>query len=107
MSPKVGLVGAGRWAEVHKRALEEVDATLAGVLVSSAGSRERVAKSWRVRATRRQDDFLAWDMDAVIVASPNYLHAEHSIAALEAGKYVLVEKPMATTLEDGLVELYR
>ena len=46
------------------------------------------------------DTFLDWDIEAVIVVSPNYLHAEHAVAALNAGKHVLVEKPMATTLED-------
>jgi predicted dehydrogenase len=40
-------------------------------------------------------------IDAVAVCTPNYLHAEHSIAALEAGKHVLVEKPMATSLADA------
>jgi phthalate 4,5-cis-dihydrodiol dehydrogenase len=39
------------------------------------------------------------DVDVVYVATPNYLHAEHAIAALESGKHVIVEKPMALTLE--------
>ena len=40
------------------------------------------------------------DIDAVYVATPNPFHAEHAIAALEHGKHVMVEKPMALTLED-------
>ena len=97
---KVGLIGAGRWAEVHKQALTEVGATLKGVTVSSPASKERVEAEWGVPATTDLDTFLGWDTDAVIVVSPNYLHAEHAVAALNAGKHVLVEKPMATTLED-------
>lgn len=40
------------------------------------------------------------DIDAVCVATPNYLHAEMTLAALNAGKHVLVEKPMALQLDD-------
>ena len=41
-------------------------------------------------------------VDAVFVASPNFMHAQHTIQAAQAGKQVLSEKPMATTLEDAL-----
>jgi len=41
------------------------------------------------------------DVDAVYVATPHYLHAPLSIKALEAGKHVMVEKPIATRLEDA------
>lgn len=41
------------------------------------------------------------DLDAVVVCSPNYLHAPMSIAALKAGLHVLCEKPMATTRRDA------
>ena len=40
------------------------------------------------------------DIDAVSVCAANSVHAEITIAALNAGKHVLCEKPMATTLED-------
>ena len=40
------------------------------------------------------------DIDAVFVTSPTNKHAEHVIAAAEAGKHVLLQKPMALTLED-------
>lgn len=40
------------------------------------------------------------DIDIVDVVTPNSLHAEHAIAAAKAGKHVICEKPMATTVED-------
>jgi phthalate 4,5-cis-dihydrodiol dehydrogenase len=40
------------------------------------------------------------ELDAVYVATPNPYHAEHAIIALEHGEHVMVEKPMALTLED-------
>ena len=41
------------------------------------------------------------DIDAVVIGTPNYLHAPQSIDAFKAGKHVLVEKPMATTREEA------
>ncbi|HYO25611.1 MAG TPA: Gfo/Idh/MocA family oxidoreductase, partial [Lacipirellulaceae bacterium] len=41
------------------------------------------------------------EVDAVCVCTPNALHAEHTLAAIEAGKHVLVEKPMATSARDA------
>lgn len=40
------------------------------------------------------------DIDAVFVCTPDFLHAEHAIACLNAGKHVFLEKPMAITIED-------
>ena len=40
-------------------------------------------------------------VNAIFVCSPDHLHAGHAIAALEAGKHVFLEKPMATTIDDG------
>ena len=41
------------------------------------------------------------DVDAVVIATPNVLHAPQSIAFLEAGQHVLVEKPMAMNAAEG------
>ncbi|MEM6430803.1 MAG: Gfo/Idh/MocA family oxidoreductase [Deinococcota bacterium] len=96
----IGLIGAGRWGGVHKDALDKLGVPVAGVLVSSEASAKRVQADWQLPARTDIQQFLSWDMDAVIVVSPNYLHAQHSLAALEAGKHILVEKPMALTAED-------
>ncbi len=52
------------------------------------------------------EEFLHSNIDAVLIAVPHYLHEELVIKAAEAGKHVLCEKPMATTLEacDAMIE---
>jgi UDP-N-acetylglucosamine 3-dehydrogenase len=63
---------------------------------------EEIAKKYGAKAYLDYKDMLkAKDIDAIVVAGPNALHAEQSIAALEAGKHVLCEKPMAVTREDA------
>ena len=66
--------------------------------------------NWEKAQEAAQDDprmytdlramFDAEDLDCIFVCTPNYLHREHVIAALDAGYHVYSEKPMATTLED-------
>jgi myo-inositol 2-dehydrogenase / D-chiro-inositol 1-dehydrogenase len=98
---RVGLVGAGRWAAVHRATLEPAGAVLVGVATGSVASAARVRSDWGVPATTDLDELLALDVEAVIVASPNDLHAEQALRALAAGRHVLVEKPMAITDADA------
>lgn len=55
---------------------------------------EGFSTDWRDAITRA-------DIDIVAIATPNHLHAEMAIAALEAGKHVYCEKPLAVTVEDA------
>ena len=98
---RVGLIGAGRWAGLHREALATLGVTPAAVLVSSASSAERVARDWNVHAFHEASAFFEVNLDAVIIASPNHLHAQQAIAALERGLHVLVEKPMALAVDDA------
>jgi predicted dehydrogenase len=53
-----------------------------------------------VMLTKDLDEFLKCkDIDAVFVTSPDFLHEEHAVAAMEVGKHVYLEKPMAITIE--------
>jgi len=92
---RVGLIGAGRWATLHRDALATLGVPLDRVLVATESSAERVRRDWGVPAFRSLERFLDGGPDAVIVASPNHLHVQHASAALRAGRHVLLEKPMA------------
>lgn len=97
---RFGLIGGGRWAQVHQGAMAAVGADLAAVLVASDASAQRIREEWGVPAFTDLPQFLGQEYDAVIVASPNYLHAPHAVAALQSGRHVLIEKPMALDLQE-------
>jgi predicted dehydrogenase len=101
---RVGLVGTGWAAERHARAVE---AHPAASLVAIANWREeslaRTAERFGVARTTTDWRELAdaADVDALVIATPNALHAPQAIAALAAGKSVMVEKPMAASLAEA------
>lgn len=101
---RVGLVGAGniaRWA--HMQALQKLsDATLRAVCASNGTRSKSYASRFKAEyATTDFDELLKdKDLDAVIIASRNPLHANQALQALQAGKHVFVEKPMALTEEE-------
>jgi myo-inositol 2-dehydrogenase/D-chiro-inositol 1-dehydrogenase len=98
---RVGLIGAGRWASAHRATLPAAGATLVAVLTSNAESAAAAQRAWEVSAYHDLDAFLAADLEAVIIASPNDLHATQALRALAHGHHVLIEKPLALTLADA------
>jgi myo-inositol 2-dehydrogenase/D-chiro-inositol 1-dehydrogenase len=96
---RVGLVGYGAWGRHHARAIAGAsNATLAAIASTSADAARdwpgaRALPDWRPLV----DDP---SIEAVVVAAPNHLHAPVALAALAAGKHVLLEKPMALTFPD-------
>ena len=102
MNLKIGLVGLGTGG----RSLPQAVAKTTGfAFVAGADLREEARAQYaREFGIQTFDSVEAMcrlkDLDAVYVATPNPFHAEHAIRALMAGKHVMVEKPMALTLED-------
>jgi predicted dehydrogenase len=101
---RIGLIGVGVMGGFHLDTWEKVAAAdvVAVADPDEGGASRRIARrpidwhaDWRDLIERP-------DVDAVCVTAPSEFHAEMAIAALEAGKHVLVEKPIATRLEDGL-----
>lgn len=80
------------------------DAALVAVYSRDQGRAEAFAEKHGAHAAYSDLDALLRDprVEAVFIASPNALHAAQTLAAARAGKHVLVEKPMATTLADAV-----
>jgi len=106
---RVGLVGVGAAAQVnHIPALKRTEGVeLAALVDRDREKAARVAQKFGVPAVHaRLDDLLADDtIDAVDICTPNYLHAPIAIAALEAGKHVLCERPLARSHDEAAAML--
>ncbi len=103
---RVGVVGAGFIGAVHARSARLAGARLVAVAASTPASSRAAAQ--RLGAERACDTgeqlVAADDLDVVHVCSPNHLHLPLARAALEAGKHVVCEKPLALDA-DGAAEL--
>ena len=101
-SIRIGLVGLG----TAGRSLPQAVAKTTGFsFVAGADLRQAARDQYSSEFGIKTFDSVAamcelTELDAVYVATPNPYHAEHAITALEHGKHVMVEKPMALTLED-------
>ncbi len=98
---RIAVVGFGYWGSKHVRVLSStpgVDITIVD------GQQTRLAEAAAhypsAVLTSRLEDVLA-DVDAVVISTPPGTHAGLARTAIEAGKHVLVEKPLATSVEDA------
>jgi len=100
---RFALIGYGAWGRYHARAIANLEGVeLAAIACHGEKTAQdarrdypnaRVCTEWREAVNDAA-------VDVVDIVAPNYLHAQIGCAALEAGKDVLLEKPMATTRED-------
>jgi predicted dehydrogenase len=103
-SVRVAVLGSGFIAAYHARAVAELPGA---ELVAAANWRPeslaRLAETFGIARTTTDWRELAGDpgIDAAVVATPNSLHAEQSIAFLDAGQHVMVEKPMAMDVAEA------
>jgi scyllo-inositol 2-dehydrogenase (NADP+) len=101
---RVGIIGLGRsgW-ELHAAPLQKMDGYQVSA-VCDLGAARLAAAAETFQARAYSDPTLLIDdpaVDLVVVATTSNLHAELTIAALRAGKHVVVEKPMALTIGDA------
>lgn len=99
---KIGILGCGKITQLrHAPEYDEnPNCTLAAFFDEQPERAEALALQYGGKACASVDELLGMELDAVSVCVANDAHAALSIRALEAGKHVLCEKPMATTQAD-------
>ena len=112
MKRNIAVIGCGYWGKNHVRALDELgylgaicDSDLNNKIVGDgvASSKEKLVHKYRhvAQFTDYWDVLEDGSIDAVVVATPAKTHSEITINALDAGKHVLVEKPMAISTAEA------
>jgi predicted dehydrogenase len=98
---RVGVIGAGSLGFHHARILREVaGAEMAGIFDASPERAAAVSAELGVHAFASVDALLS-SVDAAVVAVPTTAHAEVALAALDAGVHLLIEKPIAVSVEEA------
>ena len=100
MAPRIAVLGCGYWGSNHIRTLKALGA-LAAVSDANAAGAEGFASENNCEAIAPDDLITRPDIDAIVMALPPQFHAETAIRAVEAGKDVLVEKPIALSVADA------
>jgi predicted dehydrogenase len=99
---RIGIVGAGIWGRNHALALSgHPTAELVLVCDRDEGRARALAKAHGCAFTTSLEELAASDVEAATVATPDPLHAEPTLLLIGAGKHVLVEKPLATSVADA------
>lgn len=97
----LGIIGAGAILQSHVQALAQVPFfEIVGVCDADGERRERAAAGLGARGFASYGELLASGPEVVLVALPHGMHCQVSVAALEAGCHVLVEKPMAVSVDE-------
>lgn len=102
MPLRIGVVGVGHLGYHHARICAALpDMTLVGIVDIDPGNRQRAASDFNVPGFESVDALLAAGIDAASVAAPTTVHHPITLKLLEAGVNVLVEKPIATTVDQA------
>src|SRR3982074_508426 len=99
---RVGVIGAGVMGSNHGRVLAGLPGVhLVGIVDPLPAHRTRATELIGCPTFTDLDELLAAGIDAVTIAAPTHLHHELALACIARGIHVLVEKPIASTVEEG------
>jgi predicted dehydrogenase len=100
MKPRIAVLGCGYWGSNHIRTLKALGALHAVSDVNPARA-EGFASEQDCLAIEPEALFVRSDIDAIVMALPPQFHADMAVRAVQGGKDVLVEKPIALTVADA------
>ncbi len=97
MTLRIAFAGTGYINKVHAQAAQNIGLELVAIVNHKAESMVEFSKRFGIARQYETVDAMLKEggVDALVVSTPNYLHAPQTIAALNAGVHVMVEKPMA------------
>lgn len=101
----LGIVGLGRWSNAHAAAAGRSDVVrFVSCFSRTSERREAFAREHGIDHSAESFEALLGDpaVDAVVVSTPNDLHASQILTAIDAGKPVLVDKPLSVDVAEGL-----
>ncbi|GAB3651073.1 Gfo/Idh/MocA family protein [Glycomyces tarimensis] len=93
---RAAIIGTGFMGRVHSHAIAVAGGEITGISGSTPERAAEAAASLRAETVYDDTDELIAAADVVHICTPNHLHAPLALAAIEAGKHVVCEKPLAT-----------
>ena len=98
---RFGITGSGYMARTHAEAIKRLDQDAELVAIWGGRRAPDQATRFGIACESTMEGLMARpDIDAVVINTPHHTHVVEGMRALESGKHILVEKPMATTVED-------
>lgn len=106
---RVAVIGAGYWGPNLARNFTTSPHTdLLWICDIEPGKAERLARGTAATPTERFDDVLSDDrVEAIAIATPAETHVDLALAAIDSGRHVMVEKPLAASAEEGIAIVER
>jgi predicted dehydrogenase len=102
---KIAFAGAGYIINIHAKAAKAQKGVQLAAVVEKFATEKSAALSKKFGIKKQYDTveqmLKAGDVDALVIGTPNYLHAPQAIGALKAGVHVMVEKPMAMNAREA------
>mgnify|MGYP001326316546 CR=1 FL=1 len=97
---RIGVTGSGFMGRTHVEAARRLDST--EIVAVTGGTRaEKLAADYEIAWEPDTPSLVARrDIDAIVISTPHHVHCQEALWAAEAGKHALIEKPLATSLED-------